>query len=247
MPFSINFTENCSSRYWERGRPRPQRRSRKLFASLIADGDVRVPRNALNGFFGVTTKGILRSSSQTSQRKLTTEMSLKNSSHQAELRAAGWHTRGYLPHFDGRAIPQFLTLHLGDSIPKKVIERWERQLIHLDEDEARIVLQRRIEKYLDQGYGECYLRDCAMANLVQESLLKFDGIRYNLFSWVIMPNHSHSLFTRAEDWELELLMKAHKSYTAHEANKILNRKRAVLDGGVFRSIHSHDRALSEYR
>ena len=64
----------------------------------------------------------------------------------------------------------------------------------------------------------------AVANLVQESLLKFDGIRYNLFSWVIMPNHSHSLFTRAEDWELERLMKDHKSYTAHEANKILKRK-----------------------
>ncbi len=34
-------------------------------------------------------------------------MSLTNASHKEQLRAAGWHSRGYLPHFDGRAIPQF--------------------------------------------------------------------------------------------------------------------------------------------
>jgi putative DNA methylase len=145
-------------------------------------------------------------------------------SHKDERLDPGWHSRGYLPHFDGVALPQFLTLHLGDSVPKNVIERWQRQLTDLSEEEARIVLQRRVEKYLDQGFGECFLRDFGIANMVQESLLKFDGIRYNLFSWVIMPNHSHSLFTRFEDWELWELMKSHKSYTAHEANKMLNRK-----------------------
>ena len=60
--------------------------------------------------------------------------------------------------------------------------------------------------------------------MVQQSLLKYDGLRYNLFSWVVMPNHSHSMFTRAEDWKLETLLKNHKSYTAHEANNILGRK-----------------------
>ena len=34
-------------------------------------------------------------------------MSLTNASHKEQLRAAGWHSRGYLRHFDGRAIPQF--------------------------------------------------------------------------------------------------------------------------------------------
>jgi REP element-mobilizing transposase RayT len=151
-------------------------------------------------------------------------MSLKNSSHKDELREAGWYTRGYLPHFDGRAIPQFVTLRLADSIPLKVLERWQRQLTDLSEEEARIVLQRRIEKYLDQGYGQCHLRDFNVATMVQESLLKFDDVRYNLFSWVIMPNHSHSLFTRFEDWDLWQLLKDHKSYTAHKANKMLERK-----------------------
>jgi REP element-mobilizing transposase RayT len=150
-------------------------------------------------------------------------MSLINDPHQKELREAGWHSRGYLPHFDGRAIPQFITLHLADSIPRKVIERWQRELSQLEEKQEQIVLQRRIERYLDQGYGKCFLKDQRIAKIVQESLLKFDRIRYNLFSWVVMPNHSHSLLTRFEDWKLEQLMRSHKSYTAHEANKLLKR------------------------
>jgi len=151
-------------------------------------------------------------------------MSLKNASHQDELRAAGWHTRGYLPHFDGRAIPQFITLRLGDSIPAKVIERWQHELKDLADEDAQLVMRLRIDKYLDQGYGQCFLRDFRVAGLVQDSLMKFDGVRYNLFSWTIMPNHSHSLLTRFEEWELETILQKHKSYSAHEANKILGRK-----------------------
>ncbi|HET9787849.1 MAG TPA: transposase [Pyrinomonadaceae bacterium] len=150
-------------------------------------------------------------------------MSLIHASHQKELREAGWRSRGYLPHFDGRAVPQFITLHLADSIPQKVIERWQRELSRLKSTEEKIVLQRRIEKYLDQGYGRCLLNDHRVATIVQDSLLKFDGDRYKLFAWVVMPNHSHTLMTRSEDWELERLMHSHKSYTAHEANKVLKR------------------------
>ena len=141
-------------------------------------------------------------------------MSLTNASHKEQLRAAGWHSRGCLPHFDGRAIPQFITLHLADSIPKRVIRRWKEELGHLDDELDRILLQKRIERYLDQGYGSAFLKDSRVATIVQDSLLKFDGERYDLFSWVMMPNHSHFLLTRFEDWELEQLMHSHKSYTA---------------------------------
>src|ERR1700730_1989285 len=54
-------------------------------------------------------------------------MSLIKSPHRNDLREAGWHTRGYLPHFDGRAIPQFITLRLFDSVPDAVLQKW----IHL--------------------------------------------------------------------------------------------------------------------
>jgi REP element-mobilizing transposase RayT len=59
--------------------------------------------------------------------------------------------------------------------------------------------------------------------MVQDSLLKFDGIRYRLFSWVVMPNHIHSLMTRFEQYELSDILHSLKSFTSHEANKMLGR------------------------
>ena len=150
-------------------------------------------------------------------------MPLFDDVHQNELREAGWHSRGYLPHFDGRALPQFITFHLADSIPMGVIQRWRRELKSLKYEQERIVLQKRIERYLDQGYGEALLKASEVAKMVQDSLLKFDGSRYHLFSWVVMPNHVHSLITRFEDYELSDILHSLKSFTAHEANKILHR------------------------
>jgi REP element-mobilizing transposase RayT len=150
-------------------------------------------------------------------------MGLFEDRHQKELRTAGWRSRGYLPHFDGIEIPQFITIHLADSIPRRVIERWKRELKSLKYEQERILLQRRIEKYLDQGYGEALLKHHEVASMVQDSLLRFDGLRYRLFAWVVMPNHVHALMTRFENYELKDILHSLKSYTAHEANKMLHR------------------------
>jgi len=84
-------------------------------------------------------------------------------------------------------------------------------------------LQRRIERYLDQGHGQAFLKVGEVARMVQDSLLKFDGIRYRLFAWVVMPNHVHTLMSRFDENELRNILHSIKSYTAHEANKILGR------------------------
>jgi hypothetical protein len=81
----------------------------------------------------------------------TKPMSLVRSSHRIDLREAGWHSRGYLPHFDGRAIPQFVTLRLFDSVPNAVLQRWMRELDFTHSKSARITLQTRIERYLEPG------------------------------------------------------------------------------------------------
>ena len=150
-------------------------------------------------------------------------MPLFDDAHQRELRLAGWHSRGYLPHFDGRAMPQFITFHLADSVPLKVIQRWREELKSLKYEQERILLQKRIERYLDHGYGEALLKVPQVARMVQDSLLKFDGIRYHLFAWVVMPNHVHSLMTRFEEYELSDILHSLKSFSAHEANNLLGR------------------------
>jgi REP element-mobilizing transposase RayT len=150
-------------------------------------------------------------------------MPLFSDTHQSELREAGWHSRGYLPHFDGRAMPQFITFHLSDSLPEKVLQRWQEELKSLSYKQERIILQRRIERYLDQGYGEAFLKVPEVARMVQNSPLKFDGSRYHLYSWVVIPNHVHCLMTRFQEYEVSDILHSIKSFTAHEANKILNR------------------------
>ncbi|HSS18772.1 MAG TPA: hypothetical protein VLL54_01610 [Pyrinomonadaceae bacterium] len=150
-------------------------------------------------------------------------MPLFGDPHRKNLRDAGWHSRGYLPHFDGAAKPQFVTFHLADSIPRHVLQHWRDELKTLNREYERIVLQRRIEHYLDYGYGEAFLKRSDIAEMAQDSLLKFDGIRYQLFAWVVMPNNVHTLLTRFEGFELSNILQAIKSFTAHQANKTLGR------------------------
>jgi hypothetical protein len=60
----------------------------------------------------------------------------------------------------------------------------------LNSKEEQILMQRRIDVYLDQGYGSCYLKDPTIAAMVEESLLDRDDIDYKLSAWVVMPNHT---------------------------------------------------------
>lgn len=133
-----------------------------------------------------------------------------------------WHSRGYLPHFDKREILQFITFRLADSLPQTVLAKWR---IELEKDELTDVdFRRRIEFYLDQNYGSSVLKNKKIASIVQETLLKFDGEKYKLIAWVIMPNHVHLLIKVLGENSLSVIMHSIKSFTAHEANKILNKK-----------------------
>jgi REP element-mobilizing transposase RayT len=131
--------------------------------------------------------------------------------------AAGWHSRGYLPHFDGGEVVQFVTFRLKDSLPQSVVERWRRELAQ-DDDAA---LRRRVEAYLDEGHGVASLKQPQVASVVQNTLLHHDGARYRLAAWAVMPNHVHLLATPCGGHTLSGIMHSLKSYTAGEANKLL--------------------------
>ncbi len=133
----------------------------------------------------------------------------------------GWYSRGYLPHFDGGEHGQFLTYRLADSMPQEVLEKWR---IELESEEITDAdFRRRIEHYLDRGYGNCYLRRQDVAEIVEENLLRFDRVKYKLYAWVIMPNHVHLLLTPINGFELAEIVHSCKSYTANKANELLGR------------------------
>lgn len=145
------------------------------------------------------------------------------------------HSRGYLPHFDVYETTQFVTFRLADSMPRDVLNKWKAEL-----ESGQITdveLRKRIEQYLDSGYGSCALRDPRIANLLRETLLKWDGERFELIAWVIMPNHVHILIRLLGESLLSEIMHSIKSYTAHQANKILQRS------GRFWSVESFDRYI----
>lgn len=150
-----------------------------------------------------------------------------------------WHSRGYLLHFDSQGFTQFVTFRLADSVPQTVLEKWRKELTQ--NEIANADLRRRIEYYLDQNYGAAYLRNPLIAALVQNTLLKWDGKRYKLIGWVIMPNHAHILLTPNDGVTVSDIMHSVKSYTAHEANKILDRK------GQFWAKEYFDRYIRDSR
>jgi len=136
----------------------------------------------------------------------------------------GWHSRGYLPHFDGGELAQFITFRLHDSLPKEVLIHWKEELKLQASVETQSLMRKRIEVYLDQGHGSCYLRDRKVAERVQQALLFHDRVKYRLSAWVIMPNHAHLLCTPLSGHSLADIMHSIKSFTANEANKLLNRE-----------------------
>jgi len=89
--------------------------------------------------------------------------------------------------------------------------------------QARSLVRRRVEAYLDQGHGSCYLQDQSIATMVQGALLFHDSHKYRLIAWVVMPNHVHMLCAPHQGQSLAGIMHSVKSFTSSEANKMLNR------------------------
>jgi putative DNA methylase len=154
----------------------------------------------------------------------------------------GWHSRGYLPHWDHPGMIQSLNFRLADSLPASVVEKWETELSFKPEKGREVELRRRIEEYLDAGHGKCWLRRPSIARMIQDALMHFDGERYRLLAWCVMLNHVHAMIETEEGFPLGNVVHSWKSFMGHEANKKLNLlgefwQREYLDRYVRNSEH----------
>ena len=131
-----------------------------------------------------------------------------------------WHSRGYLPHFDAPGLIQGITYRLWDSLPAEVVEALQSDAKAIANPEKRA----KIESYLNAGYGSCYLRQPPIAELVEGAWFHFNGKRYRLIAWVVMPNHVHVMIEIFDGFPLDNVIHSWKSYTASEANKLLKRE-----------------------
>ncbi|MBR1518992.1 MAG: transposase [Prevotella sp.] len=142
-----------------------------------------------------------------------------------------FHSRGYLPHIENKEF-QSITFRLYDSVPNDIIDHWKRELKWEESrensdsrttKENRLQLQKFIDQYEDMGHGQCFLSDPRVAKIVVDALKYNDGKTYRLHNWCVMPNHVHVLIEVIEGYLLTDIVHAWKSYTSHEANKVLCR------------------------
>jgi REP element-mobilizing transposase RayT len=150
--------------------------------------------------------------------------------------AATIRSRGYLPHWESEHAVYFVTFRLADSLPQELIIqiRQEREILEnsktantdVEADRIRLsrlrALIRKAEQFLDEGLGHCYMRDPRIAAIVADAIRHFYD-RYRLLAWCVMPNHVHVLFSPLRGFTLSSILQSWKSYSAHQANRALQR------------------------
>ena len=125
----------------------------------------------------------------------------------------GWHSRGYLPHFDSEHVVQHVTFHLADSLPAAALSRMRNLVQTAPVERRQAELRKLIEAWMDSGHGCCILARNAAGQLVEDTLLASDGARYHLLAWAVMPNHVHALLQTDPGWPLPHIVSSWKSFT----------------------------------
>jgi len=143
----------------------------------------------------------------------------------------------YLPHWASQGATYAVVFRLADAVPRDVAESWRIERRRIIENaqrqgrpltcDDRIELHRlhseKFESFLDAGHGECLLTDPQLASVVENALKHFDGERYELVTWAIMPNHVHAIIRPVAGHELPQIVHSWKSFTSKQINKRLGR------------------------
>ncbi len=148
-----------------------------------------------------------------------------------------------LPHWAQAGTVCFITWRTADSLPLDVQQRitvqrrqllvdhgvdpesdWRvslRKLPHAKRGQLQWSLFRIWDHVLDEGYGACVLANPEFNRLVGESLTHFDGQRYYLTDYVVMPNHVHLLAAFRDEKTMCTQCTSWKRYTARAINRQL--------------------------
>src|SRR5204863_9443525 len=94
----------------------------------------------------------------------------------------------------------------------------------VERDMIRKFLFSRVDEQLDAAFGSCWMQRPEIAQLVADALKFFDGNRYVLLAWCVMPNHVHVVLHTEAGQTLDSICHSWQSYTSRKANRILNRE-----------------------
>ncbi len=175
-----------------------------------------------------------------------------------------------LPHWSQRGTICFITFRTWDSMPAKVVAAWRAErdawLRRRGIDPNRVGwetrlrrspsdLRRRFASYvsdrwndhLDALHGACVLRQPPLARIVGGSLCRFDGDRYVLADYVVMPNHVHLLVAFPHEDAMLAQCESWKHYTAREINRALGRTGRFWQQDAFDHLVRSAEQFEHYR
>ena len=162
--------------------------------------------------------------------------------------------RRNLPHWQQAGKTYFVTFRLADSIPATKLSQLEdERRVWLNANPEPWTAEQRqayyehfsakIDEWLDAGSGSCVLKDERAAKVVADALIHFDGERYDLGAWVVMPNHVHVVVTPRDGHHIGDILHSWKSFTAHKINELLGRTGRFWQHESYDHIVRNERAL----
>lgn len=160
---------------------------------------------------------------------------------------ADWLVREHFrPHWSQTGAVVFITFRTHDSIPRQVLQQWEREkqdwlrlnghdatkhwsvvvptLVETDRANFHKRFNRCREDFLDTCQGRCLLRRPELARMVADSLLHFDGDRYRMGDFIVMPTHVHLLASFASVDAMKEQCDSWLHYTARQINRAIGEK-----------------------
>lgn len=167
-------------------------------------------------------------------------------------------SRGRLPHWEKEDGIYFVTFRLADSLPQnvldqlkferteaeKILKTLDRELSISEKQKLDWLFSEKVDEYLDMNYGNCFMRNPAIAEIVADSIKHFDNVRYHLYAWCVMPNHAHVVFKPLQRHKLDEILHSWKSFSANEANNILGRSGAFWQREYYDHLVRSDSDLS---
>jgi REP element-mobilizing transposase RayT len=96
-----------------------------------------------------------------------------------------------------------------------------------------------IDGALDAGHGACWMTRPEIATLVVCAFQRFDGERYQLSAWCVMPNHVHVVIRPHAGHSLSKILQSWKGSTAYEANHRIGRS------GTFWQREAYDHLIRD--
>jgi len=130
------------------------------------------------------------------------------------------YTHHGLPHWDFGEVAQTITYRLADSIPPNIYDQILSAMQREPEYYQDVYKRTKIEEWLHANrYGSCVLQKVEAAKIVIDAWKFYDGTAYDLYDWVVMPNHVHLMIRQYDGKNLGKIIGAWKGYTSKEIAK----------------------------